>query len=101
MIAVYIPCKDEDEASTIAKALVEENLAACAPIWPIRSFFMWEGKIEDASEVAILAKSTEELYAKLEARVKELHSYDIPAIISWEIKSNEEYEKWLKKELAR
>jgi len=101
MIIAYIPCKDEDEASTIAKALVGEKLAACAHLWPIRSIYMWEGSMEDGTETVLLAKTDDSLYGALAERVTELHSYDVPAIIKVQAIANKEYEKWLKEELTK
>ena len=53
-VMVYVTCKDEEEAARISKALLERRLAACANMWPIRSLYRWEGRMEDEREVAVL-----------------------------------------------
>ncbi len=101
-IVVLITAPSSDEAVKIAKALVEERLAACANIIrDIRSVFRWEGKIEDDSEVLIVLKTREALFEDLEKRVRELHSYSVPEVIALPIvKGSEAYLNWLEEETA-
>jgi len=79
-IMVYITCKDEDEAMSISRTLLEERLVACANMFPIRSLYRWERKMEDERETAVLSKSRREHTRLLVARIKELHSYEVPCI---------------------
>lgn len=101
-IVVLITAPSAEEAAKIAKALVEERLAACANIVrDIRSVFRWEGKIEDDSEVLIVLKTREALFGDLEKRVRELHSYSVPEVIALPIvKGSEAYLKWLEEETS-
>ncbi len=85
-ISVYIAAAADDEANRIADALVAERLAACVNILGgIRSVYRWEGQVERADEVALIAKTTTILFDSLAARVRALHSYDTPAIVAWPI----------------
>ena len=85
-ISVYVIAADMAEAERIAEALVAERLAACVNILgPVRSVYRWQGAVERADEVAMIAKSTEALFDALNARVRALHSYDTPAIVAWPI----------------
>jgi len=94
--SIYITAGDEDEARRIARTLVEEKLAACANILPVKSIYWWEGEIEEAGEVAMLVKTKVELADEVVARVKELHSYEVPCIVVFSIeKGYEEYLKWI------
>ncbi len=97
-IVVFITASNEDEASSIARALVEGRLAGCVNIIKgIRSIYAWEGKIEDGAEVLMIAKTQRSLFAKLCKRVKELHSYTVPEIIAMPVvEGSEDYLKWLK-----
>jgi len=80
---LYITASSIDEARTIGKELVSERLAACVNIINnIQSFYWWEGKIQDDSEVILIAKTTEELVPELIEKVKALHSYSCPCIVS-------------------
>jgi periplasmic divalent cation tolerance protein len=85
-LSVYIVAADMAEADRIADALVAERLAACVNILgDIRSVYRWQGAVERADEVAMIAKTTEALFDTLAARVRTLHSYDTPAIVAWPI----------------
>jgi periplasmic divalent cation tolerance protein len=97
-IVVFITTSNEDEAGKIAKAVVEEKLAACVNIIKgIRSIYSWQGKIEDDEEVLMVLKTRESLFDALAKRVKELHSYTVPEIIAMPIvKGSEDYLNWIK-----
>jgi len=80
--SIYITAKDEEEARQIGKTLVEENLAACVNIHPIKSIYRWEGQIQEDDETALFVKTKAELADEVIQRVKELHSYEVPCIVS-------------------
>ncbi len=95
--SVYIMAGDEQEANKIARALVDEKLAACVNYFPVRSVFRWDGKVEETPEVSLIAKTRAELFPQLMARVKEMHSYTVPCIVEWAIENgNPEYLNWIK-----
>ena len=86
VVTVYAVVTDPAEAQRIGMALVEEKLAACVNILgPCRSIYRWEGAIETATEVPALFKTTLDKADALIARVTELHSYSVPAIVVWPI----------------
>lgn len=91
---VYVVTSDEKEAEKIGLTLVEEKLAACANIFPIRSIYLWDGKVQREQEVAMFIKTKSGLVNKLINRVKELHSYEVPCIVSLPIEKG--YGKFLK-----
>jgi periplasmic divalent cation tolerance protein len=97
-IIVFITASNDDEASKIAKALVEARLAGCVNVVKnIRSVYSWEGKVEDEPEVLMIAKTQKALFNDLMKKVKELHSYTVPEIIALPIvDGSEEYLKWLR-----
>jgi len=100
MILAYITCGSREEAEKIAEILVKEKLAACVNYFPINSVFEWEGKLQNEEEFALLCKTTEDKLPQLEKRVKEIHSYEIPAILALEIKcGNEEFLAWVQNSL--
>jgi periplasmic divalent cation tolerance protein len=93
---VYITTRDEDEARKIGKALVEEKLAACVNIHPIKSIYRWEGEVQAEDEAAMLVKTRAELVDRVIERVKALHSYEVPGIVSLSIdKGNSDFMKWI------
>lgn len=99
-ISVYIVTADMAEAERIAEALVAERLAACVNILGgIRSVYRWQGAVERADEVAMIAKTTEIMFDGLAARVRALHSYDTPAIVAWPIVAGDAaYLDWIEAE---
>jgi len=101
-VSVYIVAADNAEADRIAEALVAERLAACVNILgAVRSVYRWQGAVERADEVAMIAKTTENLFDRLAARVRALHSYDTPAIVAWPIVAGDAaYLDWIAAETA-
>jgi|WetSurMetagenome_2_1015567.scaffolds.fasta_scaffold444146_2 periplasmic divalent cation tolerance protein len=96
-ILVLITTSSEEEAAKIAHSLVEERLAACVSIIRnIRSVYRWKGKVEDDSEVLMVAKTKQTLFDPLMNKVKELHSYAVPEIIAIPVtEGSEDYLEWL------
>jgi periplasmic divalent cation tolerance protein len=80
---IYMTTGSKREARQIGKALVESRLAACVNILDnMQSIYRWEGKIQEESEVVLIAKTTDTLLSSLIDKVKSLHSYDCPCIVS-------------------
>ncbi len=79
-IAVVTTVASRDEAQRLAHALVERKLAACAQISQIESVYRWQDAVQQEPEFRILFKTTEERYALVESAIRELHSYELPAI---------------------
>ena len=94
--SIYITARDEAEARKIGRMLVEEKLAACVNIHPIQSIYRWHGKIEEEGEIAIWVKTRAELADRVIERVKELHSYEVPCIVSLPIeKGHPAFLQWI------
>jgi len=75
-----------EEASKIAAGLVEKRLAACVQVvGPIRSTFWWEGRVQDAEEFLLLCKVPEERLEEATSLIEELHSYDVPEVLAFEV----------------
>ena len=90
------------EAERIATALVEERLAACVNlVAPITSIYRWRGAIERGSEVLLVIKTRRASTTKLIARLRALHSYDVPeAIVLPVTAGSRDYLAWLLRETA-
>lgn len=98
LILCYITCPSEDLAKKIARALIEEKLAACCNIIPgIKSIYFWEGNIQEDSEVILIAKTIKDNFAKIKKRVTELHSYECPCIAALDLVDiNSAYREWIR-----
>ncbi|MDI6761715.1 MAG: divalent-cation tolerance protein CutA [Thermodesulfobacteriota bacterium] len=96
-IVVLITCGSEEEALRISRSLVEERLAACVNlISPVRSTYRWEGKICDEKEWLLIIKTQRKRFQEIETRVKSLHSYSVPEMISLPIiEGSSSYLEWL------
>jgi periplasmic divalent cation tolerance protein len=94
---VLTTCPDAACAERIAKALVEEGLAACVNILPpMRSIYKWKGKIETANEQLLVIKSTLARFPAIRDRLRALHPYELPEIIAVPIADGlPEYLAWL------
>lgn len=95
---VLVTCANGREAKRIARAVVEERLAACVNIVPgaVESIYRWKGKVESARETLLIIKTPKKYVAKLEAAVKRLHSYDVPEFIALPIETGSRaYLAWL------
>ena len=78
---VIVTFADEAEADRIISVLLEDRLIACAQLQEIKSRYIWKGGQVRDSEVLAFLKTRAGLYEAVEARVRELHSYEVPEII--------------------
>jgi periplasmic divalent cation tolerance protein len=70
----------------IARALLEENLAACVNILPgVRSLYRWQGAVQDEQELMLVIKTRHDRYEKLEQRLRELHPYDVCEVLAFDV----------------
>jgi periplasmic divalent cation tolerance protein len=93
---VYITASSVREAERIGRVLVEEGLAACLNIFPVRSIYRWKGKVEGSAEAVIIAKTRRGLFGRLVERVREIHSYELPCIVGFNIAAGEKrFLEWI------
>jgi periplasmic divalent cation tolerance protein len=82
-LVVLVTTPTPERAAEIARALVEERLAACGNVLPaIRSIYRWEGKVEDEAEALLVLKTTRARLEALRDRVLALHPYEVPEVIA-------------------
>lgn len=100
MRVVFSTCPT-DKADYISDELLNSELVACINIIPlVKSKYWWEGKIQTDEESLLIMKTSDELMDKLIIKIKEIHTYEVPEIISFEIKEgNENYLDWMKEVL--
>ena len=96
LLAVFTTVASLEAARRMARALVEHKLAACAQIGEIESFYSWQGEVANDREFRILFKCTEARYPALEAAIRELHDYELPAIHAHALERVEPaYGRWI------
>jgi periplasmic divalent cation tolerance protein len=98
---IYMTAGSREEARKIGKELVISRLAACVNIWDnMNSFYMWQGKVQDDTEVVMIAKTAENRVPALVEKVKSLHSYECPCIVSIPILGgNQAFLDWIAEEV--
>ena len=101
-VLVYMTAGDRAEAVRIGRVLVEERLAACANVLDgMTSIYRWQGEVCEDGEAVLIAKTTEAQADALTERVKALHSYDCPCVVSLAVEDgNPDYLDWLAEEIA-
>ena len=94
---IYMTTGSKEEARIIGKELVTSRLAACVNILDnMNSFYMWEGEMQDDNEVVMIAKTTQERVPRLVEKVRSLHSYDCPCIVSLPVlNGNQPFLDWI------
>ena len=100
-IVVITSCGGKEEAERIARLLLEERLAACVSILPgVRSLYHWEGKIENAAEVVMLIKTSEDKFEAVRGAIQRANSYQVPEILALPVVAGAStYLGWLSAEL--
>jgi periplasmic divalent cation tolerance protein len=97
-IVVLVTCGSAKEARKIARAAVEQRMAACANIVtsPVQSVYRWKGRVESAKEFLLIIKTTQKRFIQLQSAIKRLHSYDVPEIIALPIaRGAADYFAWI------
>jgi len=101
-IVVFSSCDSEEQAGQIARALVEQRLAACVNILPgARSVYRWKGEIEDGAEWILIIKSRRELMDQLRVALGKIHAYEVPELLAVPVvDGSPAYLAWLDRELG-
>ena len=96
-VILYITINDREEGLRIGRALVEENLCACANVSEnVTSVFRWEDEIQEASEAVLIAKIQRQHIDAATDLVKLEHSYDCPCVVAVPIVGgNQEFINWI------
>lgn len=94
---VYVTTANFDEAQRIGRELIEARLAACINILPgMTCIYRWNDQVQESSEVVLVAKTTSLLVPALTERVKALHSYACPCVVSLPIEGgNPDFLNWI------
>lgn len=96
-LVVLSTAPDAATAERLARALVDEQLAACVTSVPgVTSTYRWQGVVEQSQEVLLVIKTRAALLATLTARILELHPYDVPEVIALPVVGGaERYLAWI------
>jgi periplasmic divalent cation tolerance protein len=99
LIQIQTTVLTEEEAKNIAQIMIMEKLSACIQYYPIQSVYTWKGQVEEAQEYLVIIKATKNKFEKIQKKLEEIHSYELPQITS--IRNDDylpEYGKWIERD---
>jgi periplasmic divalent cation tolerance protein len=99
-IIIYVTHKNLKEAKKISSHLLKKRLIACVNFFPIESNYWWNNKITNSKEIISLLKTKKENWLKVKSEVKKIHPYTTPCIMKFDVEANDDYEKWINKEIT-
>ena len=97
IVIIYSTFPDKASAVAVAKTILQEKQAACINIFPaVFSLYEWEGKLEEAEEVVMIAKTAKSLAGELTERIISLHSYSCPCVVVLPVEGgNDGFLQWV------
>jgi len=96
IVLVYVPFASRSAAESTARAMVEQRLAACANLLgESTSIYPWDGAIETTSEAPVLFKTATDRRDELMVMLGQVHDYDVPAILAWNVVTTPSYAQWI------
>jgi periplasmic divalent cation tolerance protein len=103
VIVLLVPCPTEALAATIADALLDDRLIACGHVRPPHtSRYRWKGAVEREREWTVELVTRADLAGKVERRIRELHPFEVPAILGTRVDHvNADYAAWVREQTAR
>jgi periplasmic divalent cation tolerance protein len=98
-LELHVTMPDTERAISLARALVDEGLAACVNVVPgVRSIYQWEGRVQEDEEVLCLIKTRPAVFERARDRILQLHPYEVPEILAFAVQDGSAaYLEWLKK----
>ena len=90
---------NKEHAERITRGVIDAKLAACVLISDVKSFYNWEGQLNEDDEVVTILKTSTNKFDDLEKYIETNHDYDVPAIISFQANANQAYSNWLNDQL--
>jgi periplasmic divalent cation tolerance protein len=96
-VVVLVTAPSADVAATIARAVVEERLAACGNVLPaVRSIYRWQGEVQDEAEVLLILKTQRKRFPELRDRILALHPYEVPEVLALPVEAGSDaYLDWI------
>jgi periplasmic divalent cation tolerance protein len=96
-VVVLVTAPSADVAAAIARAVVEERLAACGNVLPaVRSIYRWQGEVQDEAEALLILKTQRRRFPELRDRILALHPYEVPEVLALPVEAGSDaYLDWI------
>ncbi len=99
---VYVIAPDEATAKRVSLHLLQERLVACSNVFPVRSYYWWEGEIQEEPEYVAVMKTRGDLAAEAVEAVRAVHPYEVPCAVAYEMAAGSPpYLEWIDAETRR
>ena len=99
MRLVLVTHPSKEHAERITRGVINAKLAACVLVTDVKSFYNWEGQLNEDNEVVTILKTSTDKVTDLQKYIETNHDYDVPAIISFQANANQSYGNWLNGQL--
>ena len=99
MRLVLVTHPNKEHAERITGGVINAKLAACVLVTDVKSFYNWEGKLNEDDEVVTILKTSTHKVTDLQKYIETNHEYDVPAIISFQANANQSYGNWLEQQV--
>ena len=99
MRLVMVTHPNKEHAERITRGVIDAKLGACVLVTDVKSFYNWEGKLNQDDEVVTILKTSTDKVTDLEKYIETNHEYDVPAIISFQANANQAYSNWLEQQI--
>ena len=99
MRLVLVTHPNKEHAERITRGVIDAKLAACVLVTDVKSFYNWEGQLNEDDEVVTILKTSTDKATELQKYIEANHDYDVPAIISFQANANQVYSNWLNDQL--
>ncbi|MEM1219931.1 MAG: divalent-cation tolerance protein CutA [Bacteroidota bacterium] len=95
-LCFYVTHPNAETAQKISRNLIDRKLVACANQFSMESAYWWQGAVAREGEIVTMLKTVPENKKAVEVAIVELHPYEVPCIMSWEVEANTPYENWIR-----
>ena len=99
MRLVLVTHPSKEHAERITRGVIDAKLAACVLVTDVKSFYNWEGQLNEDDEVVTILKTSTDKVTDLEQYIEVNHDYGVPAIISFQANANQAYGNWLEQQI--
>jgi periplasmic divalent cation tolerance protein len=79
---IFVTASSRREGEAIAETLLSSKLVACVTLLPVHSIYTWKGEVRNDEEWQLLIKSELDQFPAIEAKIRDIHSYEVPEIIA-------------------